>query len=393
MFVHFPVKKVGTSAKLTPFWRGPFQVTGKLSEVLYKVNCGRNNAEQIIHCDRIKLCRQQVLRCELEQSDIEGHEEGHAHEPEKNDESEADRENEIDEVEELESAHQSVMDTDRDYESDRKRVRRKPVWAKDYVFSCRMVNTKVTPRKHNNMADKAKTRCTWCKGLFEEGDQYEQHMVKCYRNRWTCHACGNTFKLKSYLEKHKRTQHQAWASINRTLKRSAGHFKVGLKTNSHVAKANVDEEKHHLDDQSSVDKEKELWLGRVIRKATTPAIPVALKKQKVDEKPEKEDIGQKAEAVQVKKDNVTLKRKKEIKVTYESMIKEGSSESVTTVTENGEETYRDKVRRKKQKTGPVTIDMGDIIPDGSINANDINLQLKGEGNVELTLTYCPESDD
>ena len=467
VFVHFPVKKVGTSAKLTPFWRGPFKVTGKLSDVLYKVNCGRNNAEQIIHCDRIKLCRQQVLRGELEQSDIEGH----VHEPENNDEPEAHRDNEIDEIEELESDHQPVIDTDRDYESDRKRVRRKPVWAKDYVFSCRMVNTKVTPRKQS-MADKAKTRCTWCKGLFEEGDQYEQHMIKCYRNRWTCHACGNTFKLKSYLEKHKRTQHQAWASINRTLNRSAGHFKVGLKTNSHVAKVNVDEEKHNLDDQSkvkdskekqvsdgqvqkkeetvstakkvesvdlvseensdwdkspdvslegelqvsgdsdsssdndsrrqeikkdkvdqsSVDKEKELWLGRVIRKATTPAIPVALKKQKVDEKPEKEDIGQKAEAVQVKKDNVTLKRKKEIKVTYESMIKEGSSESVTTVTENGEETYRDRVRRKKQKTGPVKIDMGDIIPDGSICANDINLQLKGEGNVELTLTYCPESD-
>ena len=391
VFVHFPVKKVGTSAKLTPFWRGPFKVTGKLSEVLYKVNCGRNNAEQIIHCDRIKLCRQQVLRGELEQSDIEGHE-GHAHEPENNDEPEADRDNEIDEVEELESAHQPVMDIDRDYESDRKRVRRTPVWAKDYVFSCRMVNTKVTPRKHN-MADKTKTRCTWCKGLFEEGDQYEQHIIKCYRNRWTCHACGNTFKLKSYLEKHKRTQHQAWASINRTLKRSAGHFKVGLKTNSHVAKANVDEEKHHLDDQSSVDKEKELWLGRVIRKATTPAIPVAPKKQKVDEKPENEDIGQKGEAVQVKKDNVILKRKKEIKVTCESMINEGSSESVTTVTENGEETYRDKVRRKKQKTVPVKVDMGDIIPDGSIRASDISLQLKGEGNVELTLTYCPESDD
>ena len=359
VFVHFPVKKVGTSAKLTPFWRGPFKVTGKLSEVLYKVNCGRNNAEQIIHCDRIKLCRQQVLRGELEQSDIEGHEEGHAHEPETNDEPEADRDNEIDEIEELESDHQPIMDTDRDYESDRKRVRRKPVWAKDYVFSCRMVNTKVTPRKHNNMADKAKTRCTWCKELFEEGDQYEQHMIKCYRNRWTCHACGNTFKLKSYLEKHKRTQHQAWASINRTLKRSAGHFKVGLKTNSHVAKANVDEEKHHLDDQSKVKGSEEKHVSDC----------------------------------QVKKDKVTLKRKKEIKVTCESMIKEGSSEAVTTVTENGEETYRDKVRRRKQKTGPVKIDIGDIVPDGSIRASDISLQLKGEGNVELILTYCPESDD
>ena len=146
-------------------------------------------------------------------------------------------------------------------------------------------------------------------------------------------------------------------------------------------------------DQSSVDKEKELWLGRVIRKAATPAIPVAPKKQKVNEKPENEGIGQKEIVIEEKKDNGTLKRKKEIKVTRESMTKEGSSESVTTVTENGEETYRDKVRRKKQKTGPFKVDMGDIIPDGSIRASDISLQLKGEGNVELTLTYCPESDD
>ena len=185
VFVHFPVKKVGTSAKLTPFWRGPFKVTGKLSEVLYKVNCGRNNAEQIIHCDRIKLCRQQVLRGELEQSDIVGHEEGHAHEPENNDEPEADRHNETDEVEKLESAHQPVVDTDRDYESESKRVRRKPVWAKDYVFSCRMVNTKQTKRKDNSlpMSEETKTRCSWCKGLFEPGTPYEQHLIKCYRNR------------------------------------------------------------------------------------------------------------------------------------------------------------------------------------------------------------------
>ena len=191
------------------------------------------------------------------------------------------RDNEIDEVEELESAHQPVMDTDRDYESDRKRVRRKPVWAKDYVFSCRMVNTNVTPRKHN-MADKTKTRCTWCKGLFEEGDQYEQHMIKCYRNRCTCHACGNTFKLKSYLEKHKRTEHQAWASINRTLKRSVGHFKVGLKTNSHVAKVNVDEEKHNLDDQSKVkdSKEKQVSDGQVQKKEET--VSTAKKVESVD---------------------------------------------------------------------------------------------------------------
>ena len=142
------------------------------------------------------MCRQQVLRGELQQADIESHEEGHAHESENNDESEADRENEIDVVEELESAHQPVMNIDRDYESESKRVRRKPVWAMDYVFSCRMVNTKQTKRKDNSlpMSEETKTRCSWCKGLFEPGTPYEQHMIKCYRNRWTCYSCGCTFK-------------------------------------------------------------------------------------------------------------------------------------------------------------------------------------------------------
>ena len=66
MFVYFPVKKIGTSAKLTPVWRGPYQITGKLSEVLCKVNCGRNRTDQVIHCDRIRICRQQILRGEIE---------------------------------------------------------------------------------------------------------------------------------------------------------------------------------------------------------------------------------------------------------------------------------------------------------------------------------------
>jgi hypothetical protein len=35
---------------------------GKLSEVLYEVDCGRNNEPQIIHCDRLKRKVKQRLR-------------------------------------------------------------------------------------------------------------------------------------------------------------------------------------------------------------------------------------------------------------------------------------------------------------------------------------------
>ena len=68
VYVYFPQRKIGCSPKLTSYWRGPFVVTGKLTEVLYKVNCGRNGREQVIHCDRMKACREQVLRGETSMS-------------------------------------------------------------------------------------------------------------------------------------------------------------------------------------------------------------------------------------------------------------------------------------------------------------------------------------
>ena len=34
----------------------------KVSEVLYKVNYGRNGKEQVVHCDRMTACKAQVLR-------------------------------------------------------------------------------------------------------------------------------------------------------------------------------------------------------------------------------------------------------------------------------------------------------------------------------------------
>jgi hypothetical protein len=39
---------------------------GKLSEVLYEVDCGRNNEPQIIHCDRLKRKVKQRHRGESE---------------------------------------------------------------------------------------------------------------------------------------------------------------------------------------------------------------------------------------------------------------------------------------------------------------------------------------
>ena len=69
VYVYFPLKKVGCSPKLTSFWRGPFEVKKKVSEVLYEINCGRNGTNSVIHCDRIRKKVEQRLSWEAEDND------------------------------------------------------------------------------------------------------------------------------------------------------------------------------------------------------------------------------------------------------------------------------------------------------------------------------------
>ena len=76
VYVYFPQGKTGYSPKLTSYWRGPFQVMSKLSEVLYKINCGRKGKEQVVHCDRIKICKAQELRGEGAEPELEYTEQG-----------------------------------------------------------------------------------------------------------------------------------------------------------------------------------------------------------------------------------------------------------------------------------------------------------------------------
>ena len=65
VYVYFPVKKkTGHSEKITSFWRGPFQVIEKLSDVLLKINCGRNGIIQVVHIDRVPKVRKWILRGE-----------------------------------------------------------------------------------------------------------------------------------------------------------------------------------------------------------------------------------------------------------------------------------------------------------------------------------------
>lgn len=61
VYVYFPSTKSGQSPKFTSYWRGPYRIIRKMSDVTYKVNCGQRESTQVIHVDRIRLKRPQTL--------------------------------------------------------------------------------------------------------------------------------------------------------------------------------------------------------------------------------------------------------------------------------------------------------------------------------------------
>ena len=120
VYVYFPQRKTGCSPKLTSYWRGPFQVVAKVSEVLYKVNCGRNGKEQVVHCDRMKACKAQVLRGE-----------GTEQEPSDSPNAQVDLEEQDDD---FGSSYKNVEITEELVAAGRpKRERRTPTWLQDYI--------------------------------------------------------------------------------------------------------------------------------------------------------------------------------------------------------------------------------------------------------------------
>lgn len=68
VYIYFPVVQKGTSRKLTSFWRGPFLIIDKLSDLTYRVRDDESKAEQVVHIDRMKQCHSRTV-LEGEQDD------------------------------------------------------------------------------------------------------------------------------------------------------------------------------------------------------------------------------------------------------------------------------------------------------------------------------------
>lgn len=451
VFVYFPVKKIGTSAKLTPFWKGPYQITGKLSDILYKVNCGRNRTNQIIHCDRIKQCKQQILRGEIEQTELLSDANENVDNDSSIDDENADTEEVVDVPEvNIEQGEDSVM----------RRTRRKPVWAKDYVFSCRMPNTKQTPRAPYTVTQPPKTKCTWCKGLYETGENFERHMVQCFRSRWTCFTCGETFMKKSYLNKHRENVHNARilgssigskAKVAKTLALVTDSSatitqKDTAKTDSRVKEPNIDTKKAEKlpsgadkDEDSDWKQSPSISIGSVNNsdesksssdsegverhdEEVTMQSKVESKSVKDKTSDEKSKLSEQEllkgrlfrKATVPQKPTAPLKRKSEtsedltlkIKFPFKQMAPEkeilvkctkkgdnnASCEQETIVCENGDMIYKNSLCQKRQTKDTMVVKIGDLLPQGQVKTSSIELCISKEAQVELKFKYKPDGE-
>ena len=294
-----------------------------------------------------------------------------------------------------------------------------------------MAKTETTPRtkapatqQSQRMAIPApRTICLVCKEFVDgKTEDFEKHLIECYKGRPQCGICRQTFRLRSCLIKHERLVHnlntgkpaesvssgsgtsgKKQIKINSVAAGSSTSGKEERKTSDKVESdsdwqdesdyslGDGDTERKEEDKKADTDDESNVE-GRVVRKSTTPAKPFCPKRKEINEKPEAREDERKVKAMKVKEDAKGQAVMKDIKVECMLVKKGASTETVIRVTENGEDIYEDKVTRKK-KVDLVNVAFGDIVPEGSIHTNDIQLQITGEGSVELRLKYNPKSDD
>ncbi len=158
----------------------------------------------IIHCDRMRRAKEQLLTGENTGREIPA------------DESEVPSDNEVrqtiseDELVVLDpEVRQTTSEDELDHEELQHEVRpskrqiRKPIWTKDYYLStCRlkMPLTKTTPRK--------RCTCPVCKETIPM-EQFIRHVTNCPEARQKCTeaGCSSTFKKTSYMLKHRKRMH------------------------------------------------------------------------------------------------------------------------------------------------------------------------------------------
>ncbi|MCG8048998.1 MAG: DDE-type integrase/transposase/recombinase [Candidatus Thiodiazotropha endolucinida] len=209
VLVYFPVKKTGQTGKFASFWKGPYKVSEKLSDVLLKINCGRNGTPQVVHIDRVRKIRQQILPRETETSDLSDQDHAQAEIFEGHEEPfDAQTEQVVDAPTEQTELSENAENADPYVETRYKRVVRKPRWMRDYlsVFSLsrEMPNTKQIKRTQATCPTDRKD---------VQLEKYMDHAKECRKTSTEepkmiqCDVCFRSFKKVSYMKKHKAKFH------------------------------------------------------------------------------------------------------------------------------------------------------------------------------------------
>ena len=68
---------------------------------------------------------------------------------------------------------------------------------------------------------------------------------------------------------------------------------------------------------------------------------------------------------------------------------DSSSQPEGTVQEDGEEIYRNSVERKRQRKESMMVNIGELLPEGSVSISDMQLKLEKGAEIELKLKYSP----
>lgn len=255
MYVYFPVKKIGTSSKFTSYWKGPFVIQEKISDVLFKVDCGKFRSLQVIHIDRIRKAREQVLTGEvlLETGTCEDVDKFHSDEN-------------IDNFYQEPSVEETKVSL-----SSRGREIKKPSWHKDYLFST--LRSKMAERKTRVGV----TVCPVCKEEVSKSMRFDEHIVKCAGQRELCSICKISFKKKEYLNRHLKIKHGVEAKSKPEEQKRV--------ENEQLKNTDSDSEWQNQSDVELIDEEslekKDHEIGRLYRKRTNPELmanPVKVQK-------------------------------------------------------------------------------------------------------------------
>ena len=81
---------------------------------------------------------------------------------------------------------------------------------------------------------------------------------------------------------------------------------------------------------------------------------------------------------------------KEFLVKCKRNEQDSSSQQEVTVKEDGEEIYRNSVERKRQRKESMMVNIGELLPEGSVSISDMQLKLEKGAEIELKLKYSPQ---